>query len=65
MSPEPGRLRAASGPSEGGQRQPLTTNNDHEGAADCRALVVCPSSYIQVSSHIRERQESIGMAVPV
>ncbi|BDH03931.1 hypothetical protein HEK131_11580 [Streptomyces seoulensis] len=35
---------AVSGPSEGGPRQPLTTNNDHEGATDCRALSVRLSS---------------------
>jgi|GEM_PF-6627745 len=28
-------------PSEGGRWQPLTTADDHEGAADSRALVAC------------------------
>jgi hypothetical protein len=50
-----GQGRAVLGPSEGGPRQPLSTNNDHEGAADSRALVVCLPSYTQVSSHIRDR----------
>lgn len=44
----PSRLRpllwAVSGPSEGDQQQPLTTSNDHEGATDRRALMVCPPS---------------------
>ncbi|MGW1502053.1 hypothetical protein ACWCQW_26400 [Streptomyces mirabilis] len=40
-------------------------DNDHEGAADCRALVVCLPSWTQVSSHIRERHWSMGIAVPV
>jgi hypothetical protein len=38
------RSGAVFGPSEEGPRQPLTTSNDHESAADGRTLVVCLSS---------------------
>ncbi len=60
-----GHRRAVSGPSEGDQRRPPTTNNDHEGAAGCRAFMTCLPGYTHVSSHIRARQSSIGIAVPV
>lgn len=56
------RCRAALGSSEEDRRQPATTNNDQEGTAVCRALLVCLPSYTQVSSHIRDRQSSIGIA---
>ncbi len=58
-------IGAVTGPCEGDQRLPPTTENDHEGAAVGRALMVCLPSYTQVSSHIRERQSSIGIGVPV
>ncbi|AMM10360.1 hypothetical protein Salbus254_3895 [Streptomyces albidoflavus] len=56
---------AVTGPCEGDQRQSPTTENDHGGAAVGRAPMVCLPSYTQVSSHIRERQPSIGIGVPV
>lgn len=56
---------AVSGPSEEGQRRPLTTNNDHHGPASVAGPSVRLPSYTQVSSHIRDRHESIGIAVPV
>ncbi|GGY93490.1 hypothetical protein GCM10010365_10160 [Streptomyces poonensis] len=64
LSPPAGSW-AGSGPSEDGRRQPLTTDNDHGGAAHRRAPVVRQPGQTHVSSHIRARQSSIGIAVPV
>lgn len=61
---QPVPSRAVLGPPQG-DRTTSTTNSDREGAADCRALSVCRSSYTHVSSHIRDRHSSIGIDWPV
>ncbi|MFJ8976014.1 hypothetical protein [Streptomyces sp. NPDC102282] len=41
------------------------TDSDQEGPANSRTLLMRLACYTQVSSHIRSRQESSGIEVPV
>ncbi|GGS49620.1 hypothetical protein GCM10010206_08950 [Streptomyces cinerochromogenes] len=56
---------AVNGPPEGGRWRARTPTNDQDGSVSCREVRARMARYTQVSSHIRDRQLSIGIAWPV